>query len=262
MEHPVPTIHRRAIVCSCVLAAMVCPAGTADGFQRSRDPYTDVCLQQPQRTVIFHLIGPCPVGPSPRACLETVRNALEVWNAPGCSDLKVHFAGQATGMPVNRRGWAHDGVNAIVFNRVKRKHPVPDGNFSTISYDRISGEILDADIVLDIVPEHDTTDDLYDVLVHEVGHALGLDHALHTDAVMYRFHQPGPGRRRLSPDDVRALCHVYPAGQPTPTCRPRRPIANLAGWRSPGPFGSWVRLLLLFFSAWLVWKRRRGSAGF
>lgn len=259
MERPVPATRRRLIVCSCLLAGFVCALSPAYGFQRSRDPYTDICLHQPQRTLIFHLSGPCPVGPSPRACLETVREALDAWNTPRCSDLYVCFGGRTDESAAYRRGRERDGVNAIVFGRAKREPGESHGNYSSISYDRISGEILDADIVLDIVPEQHTTDDLYDVLVHEVGHALGLDHALHTGAVMYRFHRPGPGRRRLSPDDVRALCHVYPAGRPTPCCRPRRPIAHLAGWRSSGPFGSWIRLLLVLLPAWLVWRRRRGA---
>lgn len=255
---------RRPPVFLSVLALLIVWQLPAAGFQRSRDPYTKVCLRQPQRTLTFHLGGACPLGPSRQACLATVHDAVHAWNAPGCSDLHVRFAGQIPADRIGaRRDWPRDGVNLIVFRHAAHPRRTPYANYSTVSYDRITGVIADADIVLDLVADRTSTADLYDILVHEIGHALGFDHALHPGAVMYRYHQPGPGRRNLSADDIRAICHVYPAGQPTPACRgPRRPMANLAGWRVFGPFLWWSSLLLASTAGWLLIHRRRsGHAG-
>ena len=49
--------------------------------------------------------------------------------------------------------------------------------------------------------------DLFSVVLHEVGHALGLGHSLDSSAVMY-FSYSG-ARRSLSPDDVAGIRAIY-----------------------------------------------------
>jgi hypothetical protein len=50
--------------------------------------------------------------------------------------------------------------------------------------------------------------DLESVFLHELGHALGLDHSRNQDAVMRAGLKPGQTRRTLHDDDVTGICVV------------------------------------------------------
>lgn len=60
--------------------------------------------------------------------------------------------------------------------------------------------------------------DLETVLLHELGHALGLDHSATTDAVMYAAYLGV--RRALRLDDVYGVTILYPAPEPAPSAPP------------------------------------------
>jgi hypothetical protein len=55
--------------------------------------------------------------------------------------------------------------------------------------------------------------DLRAILTHEAGHFLGLAHATSTSAIMYAYYKPGA--IDLLPDDVDAICTVYPPQPPS-----------------------------------------------
>ncbi len=75
--------------------------------------------------------------------------------------------------------------------------------------------------------------DLQTILTHEAGHFFGLAHSTDPGALMYAFYQPGA--IRLGPDDVDAICTVYPAPQASGGCSCAMPghrsgtAAGLAG---------------------------------
>ena len=50
--------------------------------------------------------------------------------------------------------------------------------------------------------------DLESVLLHELGHGLGLDHSRHDGAVMRAGIKPGQTRRALDADDVAGICAI------------------------------------------------------
>ena len=62
--------------------------------------------------------------------------------------------------------------------------------------------------------------DLRSVLAHELGHAIGIaDQSTNRDGTMYGYVAAGEiSKRTLATDDVDAVCSVYPAGAPTPSC--------------------------------------------
>jgi len=93
-----------------------------------------------------------------------------------------------------------------------------------------TGQILDVDVEINSANSLITTDDtnvgadLESIVTHEAGHFLGLAHSEVTKATMFSSYLPGdPFMRDLDPDDVAAICAVYPAGRPVakPSCEPR-----------------------------------------
>jgi hypothetical protein len=90
-----------------------------------------------------------------------------------------------------------------------------------------SGEILDGDVAINsgrkeftITSEPGTVkEDLVSVLTHEIGHFLGIAHSPDPSAVMYFQYGTGSIRRQLQPDDIDAICTIYPPGR-SATCDP------------------------------------------
>ncbi|XVF23427.1 hypothetical protein REPUB_Repub13aG0037200 [Reevesia pubescens] len=66
----------------------------------------------------------------------------------------------------------------------------------------------DADENWSINPGTDEID-LESVTVHEIGHLLGLQHSLVTDAVMYAYFDSGITKRKLHRDDVHGIRALY-----------------------------------------------------
>lgn len=62
---------------------------------------------------------------------------------------------------------------------------------------------------------------LFDVLVHEIGHVLGMDHSDVKDAVMYSYYKGGKPIRDLNPDDIAGIQRLY--GAPSAAAMPITP---------------------------------------
>lgn len=62
--------------------------------------------------------------------------------------------------------------------------------------------------------------DVYTVMLHELGHALGLGHTTATTALMYESTAPGVQHRDLSPEDELAIRSLYPVGPKPPAAGP------------------------------------------
>lgn len=82
--------------------------------------------------------------------------------------------------------------------------------------------------------------DLESVLLHELGHALGLDHSRNQSAVMRAGIKPGQTRRMLHDDDVTGICAVTK----TLAIGNHRSLADVgkALWQ-----WKWLFAMLLFF---------------
>lgn len=123
-------------------------------------------------------------------------------------------------------------ANVIMF----RDHDWPDEYDSAavahtvVTFNTETGEIFDADIEVNSFGTRLTTSDanvdfdLESIIVHEVGHFLGLDHSHLGDATMFFRQAPGDlSLRDLVSDDADGICSVYPPNRSVADtdCRPR-----------------------------------------
>ncbi len=97
---------------------------------------------------------------------------------------------------------------------------------TTVSYDRDTGAIYDADMELNSADTDFTLGDtgvdydLLSIVTHESGHFLGLAHSADETATMFRSYDEGTLKRTLVPDDVAAICAVYPPAGAATGCDP------------------------------------------
>jgi hypothetical protein len=129
---------------------------------------------------------------------------------------------------------ANDGLSTVFFaSQMDPDDAAEVLSFSTVAYTRLwiepgTGHILEADIVLNDVTFAFTTDreeaaytdgwtnrthHIEDVLVHELGHALGLDHSGVLQATQFTW--GWPGQNSLSCDDRSGIRAAYPATRTT-----------------------------------------------
>ena len=68
--------------------------------------------------------------------------------------------------------------------------------------------------------------DLANTATHEIGHVLGIDHSPRDRRDDVRLAPLGEtSKRTLARDDIRAICSIYPAGEPVNAARTRTGFA-------------------------------------
>jgi hypothetical protein len=107
---------------------------------------------------------------------------------------------------------------------------------TTVTYNRDTGVILDADIEVNsadfdiTVGNTGTGTDLQSVLTHEVGHFLGMAHAATanlTATMRSNWDGNGTDLRTLTDDDEAGICDAYPPGLKLPSdCEPLNGLAS------------------------------------
>lgn len=119
-------------------------------------------------------------------------------------------------------------ANIVLFQDAKWNYKGADNTLAktTVTFDAVTGEILDADIEVNHAYNEITTGDatvVYDlesILTHEFGHFIGLDHSLDFDATMNATYDPGTSDlRTVEEDDVAGVCTIYPPNR-VATCEP------------------------------------------
>jgi hypothetical protein len=222
---------------------------------------------------------------------KIVAEAFSAWSTVACPQggsprFKARFQGY---VGCNRHefvcGDASKNVNAIMFH--DRGWPGPAGvlGVTTPSGGIGSGLVVDADLELDSQDYAFDVDGsgkgfyrLKDVLTHEVGHFLGLDHSNVSGALMsLDYATLALSHELLTPDDIAAICTVYPPGAPLDCAAPSAPAYDACqlkpGEHEPcelasttheskgcsvgGSSGAGGKLALLPLFASLIWLRRR-----
>src|SRR6266513_2787658 len=151
--------------------------------------------------------------------------ALAAWN-------KVMARLQYNGNVASPRVSSGDGVNAIVFSDTVFGQRFGSGTLAVTSWRSSGSNIVEADILVNRNQQFDSyrgplrfgsnrlaIGDIRRVLIHELGHALGLDHpdqhGQHVDAIMNSMTS---NRETLSSDDIAGAQALY--GAPTPLAVP------------------------------------------
>src|SRR6478672_12848448 len=167
--------------------------------------------------------------------------ALAAWNNVMA---RLQYNGNVASPPVS----SGDGVNAIVFSNTVFGQRFGSGTLAVTSWRSSGSNIIEADVLFNRNQSFDSyrgplrfgsnrlaIGDIRRVLIHELGHALGLDHpddhGQHVDAIMNSMTS---NRETLSSDDVAGAQALYGAPnslavpQATPT-----PLYDLNGDGEP-----------------------------
>lgn len=192
---------------------------------------------------------------------QAVRAAFAAWSDIDCNGQAASLTfGELvdTGCINVEFNGSGANVNVVLFRDDDWKYKNTDNTLAKAiaHFDGKTGEILDADIEVNTASNHftittkDAQFDLQTVLTHEVGHFIGLGHSADTDAVMYASYERGSTKgRKLTPDDIAAVCAVYPPNRPgtcnlvpkggfdsckvavaDTTCRSGRQAPPMTGW--------------------------------
>jgi len=167
----------------------------------------------------------------PFAALQgALASAFASWDAVACANVALTYGGQKANDP-------QSGIH-ITFRQNGWDPSVADALAYSVSETQSNGTITSNDIVFNAydvswstsVPAAAGKSDIQAVVAHEIGHALGLDHAREFEATMF-FSGGGTDARTLEPDDTRGLCFLYPtttftSGQACDACDAN---ANCAG---------------------------------
>jgi hypothetical protein len=155
-----------------------------------------------------------------------IKKTFEHWTDVKCADgttAKMSFE-EHDPIPCKKSEYNKNGpnVNVILFQDDNWNYRGVDGTLAktSVTYDDSTGEIYDADIEVNTANNTVTmTDepgkieyDLEAILTHEVGHFIGIAHSPDPSAVMFASYSPGSvAQRKLTPDDIAAVCAIYPA---------------------------------------------------
>lgn len=226
-----------ALAIGTVLAPSASPALAFERAIVTGDPSTK--LAWPMRAIELRIASDTSGDVAPAPLRAAIARSMTTWSsAAECTDIILLDGGEPSGLRSNLMGGAYDRENRIVFRESEWPSDLePEAlAITTLVYRRSSGEILDADIDLnavhlawsaDAVPPAGATD-VENTITHELGHLLGFAHTGDPSASMYGGSEPGDiAKRDLAPDDIDAVCFVYPRGFITPMGDgPRPPLAS------------------------------------
>lgn len=243
---------------ACSLMLFVAPA---HAFERTHTCYsatdgrTPVC-QKRQKPVPIRWKTGCTTWRThadfPDEFLTPVKNSFQTWNRVSGSYFQTYYAGSTDQFGAAYDCQSGESGNENVVSYLEDWPESLAGSdvvaLTSVVYTTDTGEILDADIrmngqhfhwkVVTSVSRDLTIVDIQNVMTHEVGHFLGLEHTTEATyqgnsaarhATMYANTYPNEIKRRvLDDDDIAGVRAIYPiADAPSRACEPPEVIDHV-----------------------------------
>ncbi len=148
-----------------------------------------------------------------------IRLAIQEWNS--ATGSSVQLVENVNSSQQARTDWTNGNIHLVLFDEVNSSGYFPTGS-GTVAITPImffgNGRIADADILFNGKGFNFTTSqqagryDVGDVVAHELGHLVGLDHSAQAGSTLYPYVDPSVIlHRSLSDDDVTAMRVLSPA---------------------------------------------------
>ncbi|MEQ1757073.1 MAG: matrixin family metalloprotease [Vicinamibacterales bacterium] len=221
------SLVRAAVVC---LALVVC-ASSAEAYLQFIVPLRGIptVLKWKRMPVRWFATDASASGVPAAALQATAAHAFSSWESVPTASISFAYVGFTGASP-----FADDGLSVIGF----ANEPDEDRTLAATGFtiDTLTGEIVESDIFVNSAFLWSTASagdparyDLESVLVHEIGHFLGLDHSLvgetellgpdarrvlASGSVMFpiAFGRGNTADRALQPDDIAGVSSLYPDG--------------------------------------------------
>jgi len=172
--------------------------------------------------------------------LEAVRISMDVWNSLDCTRPAIVDKGLTGNRDI---GGAEDpGPNIVVWlSGAEWMENGYDPNalaLTTLWFAPETGRIFGADLELNDAHRwsargQGVLTDVWNTVVHEMGHMLGMDHSLDKEATMYPTATTGETKKRdLAEDDIEGICTMY--GHSYSDCEES---CGCGSDSNPGPYG-------------------------
>ncbi len=173
---------------------------------------------------------------------DALRDAFAVWEAlvtapadncqPASATTDFVWIENPIRSNVDRIGYnfiaPENNENLVLFRDDSWPYPGREDRdlaLATVTFNRVSGEILDADVEFNTANNQFTVrnlnpvTDLLNTAVHEIGHLLGLAHTPDPNATMFGSAATGEIKKRtLNCDDFGAIVFKYPSAAPNGYC--------------------------------------------
>lgn len=221
--------HRNAIlrylgVPVVIMAAQVAVLPSGMAYEQTRTEM-GVRLRLTSLPVRVRLDTPVPgISDGGRAA---ILRAIYSWNARACSSPLFVLTEEDDDVSIEVipvvDGWKYG--SAIAAHTAVDNDPYQgDIRHVVIEVDARRKWSQDADVAADAL-------DLESILLHELGHSLGLDHSRNSEAVMRAGIKAGQARRRLHEDDLSGVCDIIKYSRP----KNQGSLANIARMTKSSP---------------------------
>ena len=193
------------------VAAVAAAVAGAAALHTSAAAYTTYARWASGPVTVY--VNPANHDVSQAAAIAALQAGMDAWNTQSGTSFRWQYGGTVTDTAT-----AYDNRNVVMFRNTSNGSAIA----TTYSWWSGSNELLDSDIVFWDGPFTFFTGStgcggvsnaayMEDIAVHELGHALGMNHSTDTDATMYpSYSYCSMKNRTLAADDISGAKALYP----------------------------------------------------